>query len=374
MKSVEISDNLTYVKYELNRDFLQKQIKDNLLDISDVAKAADVKIGLEFEFYLNNKDSSGDENLDRLLKIGLSTFVDELMYIPVGCEKKKHKDVWYLEQDDSLSGEFGFELVSPLLDLESGKFYIEQVSDIINYLGYTTDECGLHIHISSSKLDDIDINKLILLENEAKILSNWEQRGNYNKNIFNYFKVTEPDVFKSVFKDLGRNYNYIQRFDGNCESGNHVELRCFGGEGYQDRSNKILENLTDFVDGAFISSCSAEIGCEHYNELLMRHLNEFGYGFVKPVSFLDIKDSVDSFLAENSMATRVDTEDFIFGELLPELENNNQVVPIYGIYKDFDVYLDNDRNQNVFDQNRDALVDGYVGDKNVETAIKTQGL
>jgi hypothetical protein len=359
MKTYVLSNDLIYIKYELNRDFLEKQISNNLFSVSSGVKEVGVKIGLEFEFYLNGSDGNCDENLDLLLKNCLSTFVNELMYIPTGCEKNKHKDVWYLEQDDSLKGDFGFELVSPLLDIESAKFHIEQVSDIINYLGYTTDDCGLHIHVSSGG-GDLDINKLILFENDAKIFNQWERRGNYNKNIFDYFKITEPEVFRDNFKDLGRNYNYIQRFDGNCESGNHVELRCFGGDGYQDKSSEVLRNLSDFIDKAFIPACSAEMACDVYDRLMQEHIREFGLGFIKPIGFMDIKSEVDEFISKDELSTRKDVEDFIFGEKLPVLENSNRLVPIYKIYNELAGYLDNEENQNIFNQHRDNFVDGYV--------------
>jgi hypothetical protein len=265
-----ITPTRTFLKYDINHEFVENMAVEfgNLAPIETYDD--EIVCGFEVEFYLNKDAPSAA--MDRMLKCGLNAFAEKVILLPYGLEENKERDVWYIERDPTLEeSDFGFELVSPVLSLSKIPFYLDAVLSVIRDIGYTSESCGLHIHISSPKLQSVDKVKLLLLMEHTGALKDWSSRSFYAKDIVGVFKNTDIDCFLKGEPGLSKNYSI------NFISDNHIEIRCFGGENYEKNFNKIINDFYNFLS-VYHSACNPTSSTRLYENLLesknnKKHLN-----------------------------------------------------------------------------------------------------
>ena len=108
-----------------------------------------IQIGVEMEFI-------GDRNKVNAFNGEMYNLVGEDRYNPEMCYNKNKGDKWVLGTDGSLrysgSGQRGFELTSPILNINSKKDMEElrKVTELVKTVlnGKTNASCGTHIHMS----------------------------------------------------------------------------------------------------------------------------------------------------------------------------------------------------------------------------------
>ncbi len=76
--------------------------------------------------------------------------------IPTCVEGYNHitKSHWKVVSDSSLSGQYAFELVSPILQGASGLCQVETVGRVLTEIGAKVNKsCGLHVHVDARDID-----------------------------------------------------------------------------------------------------------------------------------------------------------------------------------------------------------------------------
>jgi len=350
MRLLKNSPDYYHYKNDLNKSFVNMMIDENKFEITNLdIDSLNIKVGLEFEFYLGDKTEDYEKfksSLHNLFQVALPVVVEDLIFLPDSCDKQKNKDFWYLERDDSLNGKNGYELVSPMIDIKSVGHYLTMVNSFIERLGYTTNDCGFHVHISSEKLNSIIPSSMMLLLSENDCLSKWEERAGYNKNILDFFKLVHPDTFDEEYHNLSKRYNLISRFNEDDIFKNHLEIRAFGGEDYHFKTKEILDDLKVFIEKIYIKSTNQNIS-NSIKELKEIHIEKNSEFFKAPVTFSDLKEKI------NFDTVDLNAEESKLVELILQMENDKKFVPSCTIYNDYYSFCKEDVKQSI------DLIDEY---------------
>ena len=288
MKIIKLKDRL-HISNELNKDLIDVMKLSTKNPFSLQTVNSDYQIGIECEFYILNKGKTAndridnmDEQTDRLLH-QLSFFNKEMVVLQDSFEDDKILDFAYLEKDSSLESKLGegFEFVSPKMSIKDVPFYFQSVSDIINDIGYSNDSCGVHFHISSDKLKNIDMAKLMtFLHAENNLFEEYIGRNDYVKSLEKVFLNMKVENFNEDIREQTKNYDIV--FLAN----NHIELRVFGGaDVYKDTEN-ILNKLNTFLELHRIA-CMPNAEQELYEKLVHENINN-GYHTAEKANLHDL--------------------------------------------------------------------------------------
>ena len=112
--------------------------------------------GCEFEFYLHT-DKSYDIVIKELFYISKVDLLTNNMTTP-SC--KDSSECMQLKPDISLEKDNGLEISIPKSNYSQLVDYIRDINSLIEKYGYTDNDTGFHIHISTSKHSGINIDFL----------------------------------------------------------------------------------------------------------------------------------------------------------------------------------------------------------------------
>jgi len=220
----------------------------------------DYLFGCEFEFY--PKEGIKIENIISKLCDCLKTdlLVNEIS-VPTCQDSSK---CMQLKPDISLN-ENGLEISIPISSFSSLLEYIEKINNLICQVGYTDDDTGLHIHISTSKKNGINFNfyKFALLCQEQELLNSWYARNGYCLNVMEVINYNNKKEAKKLKKKKDRIWN-LELIDKN-----HIEIRTIGGENYHKQTTKIIEEIEKFKQ---IFEETLKKDSEEFIELKNKHL------------------------------------------------------------------------------------------------------
>jgi hypothetical protein len=154
------------------------------------------------------------------------------------------------------------------MDLNDVPFYFKTVSEIIDGVGFADNSCGLHFHISSEKLQDIDMVKLMtFLHAEGNLFDGYLNRNEYVRSLEDVFLNSNIKSFNSDIKEQTKQYDIVYI------DGNHIELRVFGGADIYKKANDVLNRLTAFLDIHRVG-CIPDLERELYKELIDENLSK----------------------------------------------------------------------------------------------------
>ena len=253
---------------------------------------ASSKCGIEFEFFseLNQKEVCKE----------LSKALGKKVIIPVvvtglGEESKAgyHSDmeptstVFKLERDFS-GGKDMFEMITGPMVYEEARIIIIKMLQWIKEKGWTDSKCAIHLNCSFNEfkaklrtpLMGLNILKFILSFDEEFIYSRFPNRRDsvYAKSINNFYPLSrfiffdKPDnIDKNDYivpheKYYGVNFTKLPK--------NYLELRYLGGEGYENKTFKILEILDYFVTKLYSNLQSTDTYNSEEKEKLYKVLSE----------------------------------------------------------------------------------------------------
>lgn len=318
----------------INPNFIKKIALENDINYSsynEAIKKSDIKIGFEFEFYLNK-----DINMEKLISSILS-FGKPLVYCPKEYNTQdKELDVWTMERDGTLINPLknGFEIVSPKLDLYEAPFIMKRMLHIIREYGNTDKTCGLHFHISSESqnIKDINPSKLMLFLDERKTLEHWKDRTGTNKEIMDIFKETRISDFNKDFKNLSRFYTIVSRSTYGIS--NHLEVRAMGGANYEFKEKEIMKDFKEFIETYYIA-CNPLVENEKHIELTDKFLANSK--LKRSIDFNDVLKEAKSIVDFDSLNI-FDKKDFLETAIF-NLEDKLEFVPIKKLLKDVDRYI-----------------------------------
>jgi len=273
--SVIIENGRVHIKNNINSSFINILKNEITNPFSLQLIKSDYQIGIEFEFYILNNGTTANERIDNMnenidsLLHQLSFFNEDIIVIKDSFEDDKNLSYSYLEKDNSLQSRLGegFEFVSPKMNIKDVSFYLKTTADIINSIGFSNDSCGLHFHISSDKLKDVDMAKLLtFLHAEDNLFGDYVDRNQYVKSLEKVFLNSDIETFNVDIKEQSKQYDIVFLSD------NHIELRVFGGANvYRDIDN-ILSKLNRFLEIHRIS-CMPNAEQELYKNLVMENIS-----------------------------------------------------------------------------------------------------
>lgn len=223
------------------------------------------KIGLEFEFFTELTPSSAVKSISR--------FIGKKVVVPVAVkgfgEQEKgnyHSDLeptatlFKLERDFS-GGKDMYEMITGPLSYEEGRVIIIKMLQWVKEFGWTNSKCAIHLNVSFNEfkaklrtpLINLNVLKFILGFDEEFIYSRFPNRRDsvYAKSIDNFYpqsrfiffdspdSIDKNDYIVPHEKYYGVNFTKLPK--------NYLELRYLGGEGYENKTSKILEILDYFV-------------------------------------------------------------------------------------------------------------------------------
>lgn len=275
-------DSRIIINNKINKKFLALIKEDIQNPFSSAVLDSKCKVGIEFEFYFSIPNSlSVNERIDYLddkvnnLIQHLSFFNDTIEILPDSYEIEKNPKHAYLEKDSTLEMSKtveGFEFVSPMLDLKDVPFYFKTVCDAINSNnGFTNKGCGLHFHISSKSLKEIDMAKFMtFLNEEDNLLAEYHNRSEYAKPLNDIFKSVDIKKFNRDIVEQDKHFDIV------LLGKNHIEVRSFGGADIYKDSNKVLNQLKTIMD-TYRVACTPSLEKERYVELVQRNKTEYGF-------------------------------------------------------------------------------------------------
>jgi len=210
---------------------------------SHILKETDkYQYGCEFEFYIDTKqydfNSAIDSITQEIYAITDAEILVDTLNLPTSSDKN---NCIQIKPDISLEDN-GIEISVPITTASGIDHYIQTICLIIDKYGYTNEETGFHIHISTINNDGINFNfyKFMLLCNRAGLLSSWEPRIGYSQNVM--------DILTSYTKQTSRQIKTKKGTVWNVEKigANHVEIKSIGGNSYHQKIDTILNEFLDY--------------------------------------------------------------------------------------------------------------------------------
>jgi len=279
-------EDRTIIQSSPNNFFLDSLKKEVKSPFSLPLSKSGIHIGMEFEFFVPTSNRTANERIDDLnekvehLIRSFSFYNDTIEVLPDSYEFEKNLSHAYLEKDSTLHSENGegFEFVSPMICLDETAFYLKTTSEAIRDIGYSNDGCGLHFHISSEKLGDIDMAKLMtFLHHEEGLFDGYIDRNQYVKSLERVFLNMNIERFNDDIREQTKQYDIVFLTD------NHIELRIFGGEDVYDSPDDILKRLDKFLN-IYRIACTPELEQDLYKQLVEENIKN-GHHQLEPANF-----------------------------------------------------------------------------------------
>lgn len=180
---------------------------------------------------------------------------------------------WVLEEDSSLDQGYGIELKSPPMEVDDFLVACEKVLNFIEKVGYTDNQCGLHIGVSlKSGMSEVDAVKLAMFTDEEYIWKNFEgrktniytqsMREKIRKDLLKVHPVKQSsqsdriekiEEVKSMIKTKNIKVGYgtdhyhginTQHMD---EDDPYIEFRYMGGSGYSEKWSVIRTVIAQYI-------------------------------------------------------------------------------------------------------------------------------
>lgn len=246
----------TTKRYDANRsciytDFTPK--KDDLC-----------QYGCEFEFYIDTAQCSYTKAIEALTQelyalTHTDILVDEVS-IP-NADDKNH--CMQVKPDISLQGH-GIEISIPISTKEGVIHFINTITPLIETYGYTNEETGFHIHISTlqNNGNHIDFYRFMLLCDNANLLSSWKPREGYSQNVMDILSSHTKREARVIKTKKGTIWN-LERIDTH-----HIEIKSIGGVNYHQYHDRIIQDFNAYAN--YFMEAIGKMTDQH-KKLLIRH-------------------------------------------------------------------------------------------------------
>lgn len=198
--------------------------------------------GCEFEFYIDTNKHDYSETVFKITQeLYLLSHADILVDM-VALPTAKDKDLCLQIKPDTSLKSNGVEISIPISTAKGVIHFIKSISPIIEYYGYTNEETGLHIHISTIKKDGINFNfyKYMLICDNAKLLSSWKTRTGYSQNVMDILSSNNKLQSKEIKTKKGTVWN-LEKIENN-----HVEIKTIGGDNYHHFIPKLISEFEQY--------------------------------------------------------------------------------------------------------------------------------
>ena len=251
-----ISKYFLYFSELISKNKIFEYIYDednNVINVKDLNFSQLEDLFEDYEDIINDFESGYDTIIDEIAS-------DELDEKEINVEEVlRQNNITNVKviNDESL-GNDGVEIVTEkIYGIDEA---IKQFKNIINLIQnedklYTNERTGLHINIGTwDDISKIDLTKLLVFSNETQILSNMErQENNYTQSLVKYIiKHLQHEGNLQNFNKIIRNMNEeildntdhtsFMDFEKLINNG-YIEIRGFGNEDYEDKSDYIIKMI-----------------------------------------------------------------------------------------------------------------------------------
>jgi len=248
--------------------------------------------GCEFEFYINTERHNYTETIEALTEAlyhltHADILVDEIS-IPNATDKNRCIQI---KPDISLQ-DHGVEISVPISSKEGIIHFVETITPLIDKYGYTNEETGFHIHISTIKNNGshIDFYRFMLLCDNTNLLTSWKPREGYSQNVMDILSSHDKKEARVIKTKKGTIWN-LERIDSH-----HIEIKSIGGINYHKEPQRIIKEFKNYAAN-FIETLGEMT--EAHKQLLLEHK--------KRVDTLS-QDAKSNFAAALSEAGILDTK------------------------------------------------------------------
>ena len=220
------------------------------------------RYGCEFEFYIDTEHYLFSDAIGALTKAlyeltSADILVDEIS-IPDAADKNHCMQI---KPDISLE-DHGIEISVPISTKEGILHYIQKILPLIEQYGYTNEETGFHIHMSTLGSSHIDFYRFMLLCDDAGLLSAWKPRIGYSQNVMDVLASHTKQEARIIKTKKGTIWN-LERIDPH-----HIEVKSIGGDDYHKETERIIREFENYAD--YFSQALGEMTEEH-KRLLENH-------------------------------------------------------------------------------------------------------
>ena len=220
------------------------------------------RYGCEFEFYIDTEQYLFSNVIDTLTKAlyeftSADILVDEIS-VPHAADKNHCMQI---KPDVSLE-DHGVEISVPISTKEGILHYIQVILPLIEQYGYTNEETGFHIHMSTLGSSHIDFYRFMLLCDNAGLLSAWKPRIGYSQNVMDVLISHTKQEARIIKTKKGTIWN-LERIDPH-----HIEIKSIGGDDYHKETERLMREFENYTD--YFSQALGEMTEEH-KRLLENH-------------------------------------------------------------------------------------------------------
>lgn len=254
----------------------RKWTRDEFANMYEFARAYDLEPvhgwaredGRHASIYLEAaEDANGTAGTAEAMKYSLQSILkDEIRILSSYHEASKGTDIWYIEPDGSITGRgHGLELVSPPMQLNTAMKTLKVVFNWMQKNDLETNQStGLHINVSMSGIEDVDLVKLVLFMGDKYVLKQFNRLNNeftkpQTQSILNNIAGagTLPKEAKAMIelarKSLSRD-KYSSVHIKKLANG-YLEFRIAGNKDYHKDYAKIHDTVLRFVS-------ALEVACD----------------------------------------------------------------------------------------------------------------
>jgi len=198
--------------------------------------------GCEFEFYIDTKIYKFNTIIKSIVKEIYELTDVEILVDTINLPTDKDKNSCMQIKPDISLEDNGIEISVPITTASGIEHYIKTICPIINKYGYTNEETGFHIHISTVNNDGINFNfyKFMLLCDKAKLLSSWEPRVGYSQNVMDILSSNTKQACRKIKTKKGTVWN-VEKIKSN-----HVEIKSIGGESYHTKIDVMINEFREY--------------------------------------------------------------------------------------------------------------------------------
>jgi len=247
--------NGTTKRYEANRS--------SYYDDHVVKETDKYQYGCEFEFYIDTKQYDFSSAIDSITKAIYEITDVEILVDTLHLPTDEDRNLCIQIKPDISLEDNGIEISVPITTASGIEHYIQTICPIIEKYGYTNEQTGFHIHISTMNNDGINFNfyKFMLLCDRAGLLSSWEPRIGYSQNVMDILSSYTKQASRKIKTKKGTIWN-VEKIEAN-----HVEIKSIGGNSYHQKIDTMITEFTEY--------------CRYFEETLQRDTDEHKQMYVE---------------------------------------------------------------------------------------------
>ena len=220
------------------------------------------RYGCEFEFYVDTKQYQYESVLDALAIALFELTHADILVDEISIPKSKDRNHCMQIKPDISLEDHGLEISVPISTKEGILHYIQMILPLIKKYGYTNEETGFHIHMSSLGSSHIDFYRFMLLCDDAGLLSAWKPRVGYSQNVMDILSSHTKQEARIIKTKKGTIWN-LERIDAH-----HIEIKSIGGIDYHKETERLIREFERYAD--FFTQALGEMTPEH-KILLEKH-------------------------------------------------------------------------------------------------------